>query len=60
GDDIVAITSKGNLIRINSEQVSQQGKNAGGVRLVRITKPDFVVSIARSPKSNYVEDKDSK
>lgn len=60
GDDVVAITSKGHLIRINSEQISQQGRNAGGVRLVRITKPDFVVSIARSPKSEYVEDKDNK
>jgi DNA gyrase subunit A len=50
GDDIMAITSKGQIIKIPTEQISQQGKNAGGIRLVRITKPDFVVAIAKSPK----------
>lgn len=50
-DDIVAITSKGQLIKIDAKQISEQGRNTSGVKLVRITKPDFVVSIARAPKS---------
>jgi len=50
-DDIVAITSKGQLIKIDTKQISEQGRNTSGVRLVKITKPDFVVSIARAPKS---------
>jgi len=49
-DDVVAITSKGHIIKIPTEQITQQGRNTTGIRVVKITKPDFVVSIARSPK----------
>ncbi len=50
-DDIVAITSKGQLIKIDSKQISEQGRNSSGIRLFKITKPDFVVSVARAPKA---------
>ncbi|MCG8569165.1 MAG: DNA gyrase subunit A, partial [Spirochaetes bacterium] len=50
-DDIMAITSRGQIIKIPAEQISLQGKNASGVRVVKINKPDFVVSIARSPRA---------
>lgn len=49
-DDVVAITSKGQIIKIPTEQITQQGRNTTGIRVVKINKPDFVVSIARSPK----------
>lgn len=49
-DDIVAITSKGQIIKVPTEQITQQGRNTTGIRVVKIMKPDFVVSIARSPK----------
>ncbi|OHD26857.1 MAG: DNA gyrase subunit A [Spirochaetes bacterium GWD1_27_9] len=49
-DDIIAITSKGHMIKIDSEHISMQGRNASGVKVVKITQPDFVVSIARCPK----------
>ena len=43
-DDIMLITSKGQMIRIVSEQISKQGRAATGIRLVRITPPDFVAA----------------
>lgn len=43
-DDIMLITSKGQMIRIESDKISKQGRAASGIRLVRITKPDFVVA----------------
>ena len=51
-DDIVAITSKGQIIKVPTDEITQQGRNTTGIKVVKITKPDFVVSIARSPKSN--------
>jgi DNA gyrase subunit A len=49
-DDIMVITSSGNIIRIASTQISQQGNYASGIRLVRLSKPDFVVAVARAIK----------
>jgi len=49
-DDIVAITSKGQIIKVPTDEITQQGRNTTGIKVVKITKPDFVVSIARSPK----------
>ncbi len=43
-DDIMVIASKGQMIRIGSDKISKQGRTASGIRLVRITKPDFVVT----------------
>ena len=50
-DYVVAISSKGQIIKFSAENISQQGRNASGIKLVKITKPDFVVAIARSPKT---------
>lgn len=49
GDDIMAITSKGQIIRISSDQISKQGRAAGGIRLVRVSDGDFIVTASRAP-----------
>ena len=50
-DDIMAISSKGMAIKIPSEQISQQGKNASGIRLVRVdSSDDYIVAISCVPK----------
>jgi DNA gyrase subunit A len=54
-DDVIAITSKGHIIKIPTDQISKQGRNAGGIRLVKVTTPDFVIAIARSPKQEETE-----
>ncbi len=56
-DDIIVTTNKGQIIRIASKQISEQGKNASGIRLVRISKPDMVVAIARANKEEDTGDK---
>ncbi|MBN2650933.1 MAG: DNA topoisomerase (ATP-hydrolyzing) subunit A [Spirochaetales bacterium] len=45
-DDLVCITSKGNTVRFSATSVSEMGRTAMGVRVVDITKPDFVVGAA--------------
>ena len=46
-DDLVCITSQGNTIKINVEQISVQGKSAHGVTVVNIKKPDVLVDVAQ-------------
>jgi DNA gyrase subunit A len=47
GDDILVITTKGKIIRIPSGDVSSQGRNTMGVRIIDLDVDDKVGSIAR-------------
>jgi len=51
-DDLVCITSQGNALKLRLTEVSTLGKNAMGVRIVNITKPDVVVGVARVVKED--------
>src|SRR5436309_3387077 len=47
GDDLLVVTTKGKLIRIHSGDVSSQGRNTMGVRIIDLEADDKVGSIAR-------------
>ncbi len=47
GDDVLVITTKGKMIRIHSDDVSAQGRNTMGVRIIDLEPDDRVGSIAR-------------
>jgi len=47
GDQIVIITSRGMIIKLNVRSVSIMGRNAGGIRLVNLKEPDTVAGVAR-------------
>jgi DNA gyrase subunit A len=47
GDDLLVCTTKGKLIRIRTGEVSSQGRNTMGVRIIDIEADDRVGSIAR-------------
>ncbi len=49
-DDLICITSQGNLLKIKVKDIPVQGKTAMGVRVVNIKKPDTVVDIAKNAK----------
>jgi len=46
GDELLASTKKGMAIRCQADSVSEQGRNAGGVRLIRLDEGDEVVAVA--------------
>jgi len=46
-DDIVCISSQGNTIKLEVKEIPVLGKAAQGVRIVNISKPDFIVGTAR-------------
>jgi DNA gyrase subunit A len=47
GDDVLIVTTKGKVIRIPSDEVSSQGRNTMGVRIIDLDADDRVGSIAR-------------
>jgi DNA gyrase subunit A len=51
-DDIVCISSLGNLLKIRTRGIPIQGKTASGVRIVNLEKPDSVVGVARVAKED--------
>ena len=51
-DELVCITSQGNTIKLAMKDISVMGKNALGVRVVNINKPDSVIGVARVIKEN--------
>jgi DNA gyrase subunit A len=49
-NEIVCITSQGNTLKLELKQVPTMGRNASGVRIVNIEKPDFLVGAQRVVK----------
>jgi DNA gyrase subunit A len=49
-DDLVCITSQGNLIKLRLKEIPVQGKTARGVRVVHLSAPDVVVGIAKAER----------
>jgi DNA gyrase subunit A len=47
GDDMLLVTTKGKVIRIRADEVSSQGRNTMGVRIIDLDADDRVGSIAR-------------
>ena len=44
---IIVFSSAGNLIRMGVEEISEQGRDATGVRVARVAEGDTVVAVAR-------------
>lgn len=51
-DDVIAISKKGNIIRVAAHGVSEIGRNTQGVRLMKLDEGDSVVSMAKVPKES--------
>jgi DNA gyrase subunit A len=47
GDDILVVTTKGKIIRLHADEVTSQGRNTMGVRIIDIDADDQVGNLAR-------------
>ncbi len=47
GDDILVVTTKGKMIRLHADDITSQGRNTMGVRIIDLEPDDRVGSIAR-------------
>lgn len=50
GDDIMLATTLGQSIRFKESDARQMGRNAGGVRAIKLGKGDTVIGVDRIPK----------
>ncbi len=48
--DLMVLTSKGKMVRVDMKSIRKAGRNTSGVKIVNIEGKDYVVSIARCPK----------
>jgi len=55
GDELIASTKKGMAIRCQTDSVSEQGRNASGVLLIRLEEGDEVVAVAHLAKESAAE-----
>jgi DNA gyrase subunit A len=60
GDEAILISDKGTLVRIPTDQVSTQGRNTQGVRLINLTRDEHLVGMAAvdEPEGAEFEDDD--
>ncbi|ADN03177.1 DNA topoisomerase (ATP-hydrolyzing) subunit A [Spirochaeta thermophila] len=46
-DDVMIVTAQGNIIKLAVKDISVLGRQAAGVKVVNLEKPDYVVSVDR-------------
>ena len=46
-DDLMLVTKKGTLIRVSAKNISKIGRNTQGVRIMKLSSGDKVISVAR-------------
>ena len=46
-DELIIITKKGQVIRLNVKDINIIGRNTSGVRLIRVNENDSVASVAK-------------
>jgi len=51
-DDLMIITTKGNVIRQGISQIRETGRATQGIRLIRLTGNDQIADVARIIKDN--------
>lgn len=50
-DEIVCMTSQGKTLRVTAEAITQQGNQSTGVKVVKISDPDFLVGFDKVPRN---------
>lgn len=51
-DEIVCMTSQGKTLRVSVNTINQQGTGSTGVKVVKISDPDFLVGVDKIPPEN--------
>lgn len=49
-DEIVCMTSQGKTLRVSANSINQQGTGSTGVKVVKISDPDFLVGVDKIPQ----------
>ena len=55
GDEVILISDQGTLVRIRGEEVSTQGRNTQGVRLINLASDENLVGLARVEEADLAD-----
>ena len=58
GTEILVFSSAGNIVRMGVDEISEQGRDATGVRVARLDEGDTVVAVAPVLEGEQVEQDD--
>lgn len=50
-DEIVCMTSQGKTLRVTAETITQQGNQSTGVKVVKVSEPDFLIGFDKVPRN---------
>ena len=53
--DLMVLTAKGKMIRVDMHSIRKAGRNTSGVIVVKTDKDDVVIDIAKAPKEQEIE-----
>ncbi|MBD3789813.1 MAG: DNA gyrase subunit A [Campylobacterales bacterium] len=53
--DLMCLTSAGKMIRLDMETIRKAGRNTSGVKIVNVEREDKVVSIAKCPREDEID-----
>lgn len=56
-EEIVCMTSQGKTLRVSVNTINQQGAGSTGVKVVKISDPDFLVGVDKIPQDEEGEEK---
>ena len=59
GEESILISDQGTLVRIRTEDVSSQGRNTQGVRLINLSKEEELVGLAQAQEPDGDEGEDA-
>ena len=54
-DEVVCMTSQGKTLRVLANSINQQGTGSTGVKVVKVSEPDFLVGIDKVPGEDNKE-----
>ena len=56
-EEIVCMTSQGKTLRVSVNTINQQGAGSTGVKVVKISDPDFLVGVDKIPQDEEADEK---
>jgi DNA gyrase subunit A len=56
GTEILVFSSAGNIVRMGVDEISEQGRDATGVRVARLDEGDTVVAVAKVLEAEQTDD----
>ena len=55
-DEVICMTSQGKTVRVKASNITRQGKNASGTRVINVDEPDFLVGFDKVAQGDSADE----